>query len=283
MKFAFFGTGPLADSALNTLQEKGLLPSLIVTKKDAPVGRKQIITPPNTKLFGEQFGIPVFQPDTLKDLIDSPLHTDNFDFFVVASYGKIIPQSILDLPKLGTLNIHPSKLPLYRGPTPIESALLAGDTSLWLSLMVLDADMDHGPIIEQKEFLKIEDNERITAEEVEAIAGREGALLLAPYLSGKELTSVGQHHDEATFTKKFTKEHGKVSLDMPLQDIAKVYRATTPWPGCYFMHQHAGAEIRVKIVEMSYTNGEYAITRVVPEGRKEMSYADFQRGFAVHN
>lgn len=283
MKFAFFGTGPLADSALLTLQENGILPTLIVTKKNAPVGRKQVITPPNTKLFGEQYDVPVFQPDTLKDLVDSPLHGEVFDFFVVASYGKIIPQAILDLPKSGTLNIHPSKLPLYRGPTPIESALLAGDDTLWLSLMVLDAEMDHGPIIEQAEFLHLVGNECITAEEVEAIAGMRGALLLKPYLEGKPILSAPQNHEEATFTKKFTKELGEISLTDDIEKIARTYRATTPWPGCFFMHTHGDRALRIKITNMEYIDGVYTITHVVPEGKKEMTFADFTRGYGVHN
>lgn len=281
MKFVFFGTGPLAESALDTLKENGLLPSLIVTKKDAPVGRKQIVTPPNTKLFGEQYDIPVFQPDTLKNTVNTLLHTDTYDFFVVASFGLILPQDILDLPRHGTLNIHPSKLPLYRGATPIESALLSGDTTLWLSLMMLDAGMDHGPIIEQREFVYIQGNECITAEKVEIIAGKEGALLLVPYLKGKEISIQEQNHSEATFTKKFTKEDGQVSLDMPLNDIARVFRATTPWPGCFFMHVHNQKNIRVKINSMKYMNHEYSIERVTPEGRKEMSFEDFKRGFCI--
>jgi methionyl-tRNA formyltransferase len=126
--FAFFGTGPLAESVLASLVRAGYTPSLVITKPDTPQGRHMHLTAPHIKTWCEMKGIPVYQPETLRDLSqDTPLHAQTYDVFIVASYGKIIPDDILALPKKGTLNVHPSLLPLYRGPSPIESVLLDGN------------------------------------------------------------------------------------------------------------------------------------------------------------
>src|SRR4051812_41324327 len=119
--FAFFGTGPLAESVLAALVRNGYEPSLVVTKPDAPQGRHMELTSPHIKTWAEMKHISTYQPESLKELPeDSPLHTEEYDLFIVASYGKIIPDDVLNLPKKGVLNVHPSLLPLYRGPSPIE-------------------------------------------------------------------------------------------------------------------------------------------------------------------
>ena len=138
IRYAFFGTGPLAESVLASLAREGYMPSLLVTKPDAPQGRHMTVTPPHIKTWATMNDIPVFQPESLKDLpSDSPLHAEPFDVFIVASYGKIIPEAILNLPKKGVLNVHPSLLPQYRGPSPIESALLDGVMTTGVSIMKL--------------------------------------------------------------------------------------------------------------------------------------------------
>jgi methionyl-tRNA formyltransferase len=112
------------------------------------------ITPPHIKTWAEMKHISTFQPESLKDLPnDSPLHTEEYDLFIVASYGKIIPHELLDLPKKGVLNVHPSLLPHYRGPSPIESALLDGIMTTGVSIMKLDSGMDTGPILVQSAFI----------------------------------------------------------------------------------------------------------------------------------
>src|SRR5680860_262300 len=129
-KFAFFGTDKFSIQVLETLKEQSYLPTLIITVPDQPKGRKLILTPPQVKTWAEENNIPYLQPIKLKSLLDQTSaketlipDSSSFDFFLVASYGKIIPQEILDLPKIGTLNIHPSLLPKYRGATPLESTI----------------------------------------------------------------------------------------------------------------------------------------------------------------
>ena len=142
--YAFFGTGALAESVLAELYRNGYIPALVITKPDAPQGRHMVLTEPHIKTWAKIKGIEVFQPESLKVLPDnSPLHAHSFDFFVVASYGKIIPDDILSIPAHGVLNVHPSLLPKYRGPSPLESVLLNGDPKTGVSIMKLDSEMDH--------------------------------------------------------------------------------------------------------------------------------------------
>ena len=199
LNYAFFGTGPLAESVLASLVNAGYSPSLLVTKPDAPQGRHMQITPPHIKTWCEMKNIKVFQPETLKELgSNSPLHTEKYDLFIVASYGEIIPDEILNIPKHGVLNVHPSLLPLYRGPSPIESVLLDGNMTTGVSIMKLDKEMDHGPILTQSAFII---NPNTTSLKMEVECGQLGGELLVQvlphYLYGT-LIPKEQDHTKAT-------------------------------------------------------------------------------------
>jgi len=279
-KFAFFGTDELSVKVLETLKDRGLLPSLIVTVPDQPKGRKLVLTPPPVKLWALENKIDFAQPESLNDpAFYSTLDTRHSTFFLVASYGKIIPQNILDLPTHGSLNIHPSLLPKYRGATPLESAILAGDDKTGVTIMKLDAEMDHGPIVAQTE-LDISDlpyYEKLRDELAEM-----GANLLADvlpkYLSG-ELVPTEQDHSQATFTKKIEKADGLIDLDgNPGLNYRKI-RAFTPWPGAYFFIKKDDRDFRVLIKKARLENGEPIIESVIPEGKSEMDWDSFQRGY----
>jgi methionyl-tRNA formyltransferase len=286
--FAFFGTGPLAESVLASLVRNGYSPSLIITKPDAHVGRHGTLTAPHIKVWGEMKGISVYQPETLRDLPeDSPLLAEKFSFFVVASYGKILPEKVLDLAEHGTLNVHPSLLPLYRGPSPIESALLDGADTLGVTIMKLDSDVDHGPILVQS-LLPIDKRDNSLTLEVKA--GIEGGELLSKclphFLDGTLLPKV-QDHSRATFCKKIEKEMGEVSLEDSSKDIFKKWQALTPWPGVFFFIARSGQKLRIKISEIDVNkvhddvSAKDCITKVIPEGKKEISFQDFARGYLL--
>lgn len=284
--FAFFGTGALAESVLAELYRSGYIPALLVTKKDAPQGRHMVLTEPYIKTWAVMKGLEVFQPDSLKDVpSDSPLHTKKFDLFIVASYGKIIPDDILTLPTHGVLNVHPSLLPKYRGPSPIESALLSGDITTGISIMKLDSEMDHGPILSQSAFMI---GGEATAGTLEVMCGQLGGQLLVQclphYLDGTLLPKE-QNHEDATICKKMTKELGRIALTDNVNDIRRKYRALTPWPGIYFFIEHGGREMRVKIngidliTTKDSTEAKDYILTVTPEGKKEMDWESFKRGY----
>jgi methionyl-tRNA formyltransferase len=228
----------------------------------------------------------VFQPESLKGLpVDSPLHTKKHDLFVVASYGKIIPHDILDLPSHGVLNVHPSLLPQYRGPSPIESVLLDGHMTTGVSIMKLDAEMDHGPLLIQSAFMI---NPESNAGTLEVECGQLGGELLVQviphYLEGT-LIPKEQDHTKATICKKITKDLGLIHLDDDIDIVRRKFRALTPWPSLYFFIEHAGRDIRVKVnqvdclTEKESRQAKEYITSVTPEGKKQMDWESFKRGY----
>jgi methionyl-tRNA formyltransferase len=285
--FAFFGTGPLAESVLAALVRNGFEPTLIVTKPDMPQGRHMQMTAPHIKTWAEMKNFSIYQPESLKDLPeDSPLHTEEYDVFIVASYGKMIPDDILQIPKKGVLNVHPSLLPNYRGPSPIESALLDGILTTGVSIMKLDEEMDHGPILAQTAFMI---DPSSTAGTLEVECGQLGGELLVqslPHYMDGTLLPKEQDHAQATVCKKITKEMGEISLTTNAAEVQRKFRALTPWPSVYFFIDHTGKNIRVKVtnVDLTLTGTETLIASdiihsVIPEGKHEMSFEDFKRGY----
>jgi methionyl-tRNA formyltransferase len=284
--YAFFGTGALAESVLAALVHAGYIPTLVVTKPDAMQGRHMQLTSPHIKIWAEMKGIEVFQPSSFKEIKeDSPLHTQKFDVFIVASYGKIIPEAVLALATHGALNVHPSLLPKYRGPSPIESVLLAGDMTTGVTIIKLDKDMDHGPILAQSALTL---SSYLNAGTLEVTSGQMGGELLVSllphYLEGS-LIPQEQKHDEATVCKKITKDVGLVHLEDNIDIVRRKFRALTPWPTIYFFIDHNGKDMRVKINELemveekeSRSLKEYILS-VTPEGKKQMDFASFKRGY----
>lgn len=288
MKLIFFGTPEFARDTLDTLETYGIVPSLIVSAEDKPVGRKMVLTAPPTKKWAEERNIPVVQLKTLRkpESVDALNAYGPFDVGIVASYGKIIPQTILDLPKHGLLNIHPSLLPLHRGASPIQSTILAGDP-FGVSIILLDADMDHGPLLAQKEIpqhILPKDSYRDVAEKILAQEGaRMVSEVLPRWLAGTHPTTE-QNHDNATFCKKIEKTDGEVDIttDNPEEIVRKVH-AFVGWPGVFFFTDYNGMRIRVLITKAHVEHGLLVITSVKPEGKNEMSYTDFLRGNRSHS
>jgi methionyl-tRNA formyltransferase len=281
--FAFFGSSRLSVIVLDQLLDLGLIPKFVVTTPDKPIGRKQIVTPNVTKQWAISKNIPVYDPAKLdqnftkqiKDLSEKA----GIQVFLVASYGKIMPTEIIDIPKNKTLNIHPSLLPQYRGPSPLPTAILEDTKKTGVSIMVLDKEMDHGPIIAQKE---ITIDEWPTYEVFEENIAKEGAKLFAEilpdWISGK-IAPKEQDHSKASYTKKIVKEDAEIDLNAdPYTNFRKI-QAYHEWPQAFFFIDHKDKKIRVKITEASYKDGNLIIQKVIPEGGKEMNYEDFLRGY----
>lgn len=278
MKFAFFGTPDIAIEALNEMETFGFLPSLIVCNPDAPVGRKHIITPPPTKIWAEAREIPVFQPATLKNREElSPLTTTQFDYFVVFAYGKIIPEWLLETPKYGTINAHPSLLPKFRGASPIRSTLLHDLSSAGVSIIQMDAKLDHGPILWQEPIpLTIP----IPGRQLDTIAGKMCGDLLVHVmqdLPAGKIVAKEQDHTKATFCTKITKDMAELNIDphhLPTgPEALAIYRkicAFDGWPGTFFFH--AGKRIKITNATHDADKEILNITHVVPEGKKEVEW-----------
>ncbi len=284
--FAFFGSDEFSIIVLQQLLTTGLVPSLCITQPDKPKGRKLVLTPTPLKEFCLAHDIPVITPEVLdKDEIIAPKSAQGgevaYDFFVVASYGKIIKQNILDIPTHGCLNVHPSLLPLLRGASPIETAILNDMKKTGVTIMLMDALMDHGPILMQMPHTFTEWPN--TKKEVHDTLATLGGNMLAetiPKFMNSEIEAIQQDHTQATFTKMIHKEDGRISLEDTDYTTYLKYLALTPWPGLFFFIEKQNRQIRVKIESAHFdTNLGFVIDSVVPEGKSTMSFESFRNGY----
>jgi methionyl-tRNA formyltransferase len=278
VKFAFWGTSEFSVYILDSLKSKGFLPKLIVSTPDKPQGRKLEIKPTLTKIWAEKNNIPILQPAKLDDEFYHSLLTTDYSLFIVVSYGKIIPDKFLSLPKHKTLNVHPSLLPELRGPSPIETAILRDIKNTGVSIMRLDKEMDHGPIIAQAKY---DVSEWTKKEELEKTLAEIGGELLAdtlPKWISSEIKEEEQDHTKATYCKKIQKLDAQIDFDEdPYLNCRKI-KAYSGWPNAFYFLEHGRKKIRVIIKDADFVDGKLVITKVVPEGKKEMSYNDFARG-----
>ncbi|MCI0532721.1 methionyl-tRNA formyltransferase [bacterium] len=280
--FLFFGTDDFAVGVLEELKKAGLSPSLIVTSPDKRAGRGMKITPPPVKRWGESSGISVIQPEKLDEesVTNYRLKTKNYKLFIVASYGKIIPKNILEIPEHGALNVHPSLLPQYRGSSPIESAILGGDTETGVSIMLMDEKIDHGPILAQEHILLGNGNDTPPGSELRKKLASTGGRLLAEtipeWIAGK-IEAKDQNHAHAAFTRRITKEDALINLSDDAEMNLRKIRAYDVWPGAYFFVEKNGKKMRVKITEAHLDKNTLVIDTVIPEGKNKMPYEKFKK------
>ncbi|MBI5421195.1 MAG: methionyl-tRNA formyltransferase [Parcubacteria group bacterium] len=281
MKYVFFGTPDFAVTILEHLIEAGYVPSAIVTNPDRPVGRKHTITPPLVKKWIlEQEGlkdIPVFQPEKLSEIKDD-LAALEPDIFIVAAYGKLIPKSVLDIPKHGSLNVHPSLLPKYRGPTPIQTAILNGDKETGVTIMLLDEKMDHGQIlkISKYEFPRQERGSPEAAisnydyptlsKELAELGAKTLIDVIPDWLEGK-IKPVPQDDALAIYTKIYKGEDGLLDFNKPAEELDCKVRALNQEPGTYFMKDGK----RIKVLKAHVENNVLILDTIQIEGKKPMS------------
>jgi methionyl-tRNA formyltransferase len=269
--FVFFGSPRFARIILEKLADNGLIPSILVCNPDRPFGRKQIITPPLTKqlILERNLPIKILQPADKEELAKLAQNHDvlKAKFAVVAAYAKIIPQELISAFPLGMVGVHPSLLPLYRGPSPIQAVIMEGEKITGTTIFVLDDKTDHGAILgqEQTEISDFSWN----YEKLEGSLALASANLLVRTLSlfaeGK-VTPRPQDEFKATYTKKFTTDDGRVDLrkDSP-QTVTRKIRALNPDPGVFTFI----GEKRVKLLEVTRgADGSFIITKMQPEGKK---------------
>jgi methionyl-tRNA formyltransferase len=209
----------------------------VVTQPDRPVGRHATITPPAVKVTAQQFELKIFQPETIKELeadaTFQALITERPDVFVVVSYGKILPQRFLDIPTHGCVNVHGSLLPRWRGASPIQAAIAAGDDKSGVTIMQLDADLDHGAIIgASEEPIRADDTGAALHDRLAELGGKFLPDQLAGYLDGS-ITPREQDHSSATFCKTMSRDDGKIDWTKTAKEIERMVRAYAPWPGTW--------------------------------------------------
>lgn len=282
LNIGFFGTPQIAVWVLEELEKMSIVPSLVVTNPDSPQGRNLILTPSPVSIWAESHHIPTLKPQSLRDtFVEAELKNHEYDLFIVAAYGKMIPENILRIPKYKTINMHPSLLPLLRGASPVRSAILNNVFPTGVSIMVLTSGMDEGPIIAQEEVTIPKESWPMHGNELDELLAKRGGQLLAltlpEWITGARKAQE-QDHTKATYCTKITKEMGEIILaDNPEENLRKI-RAFEGWPGTFFFTEKNGKRIRVKVTDAELTHdGSLHILRVIPEGKKEMSYDDFQR------
>ncbi len=234
MKIIFMGTPDFAASALEKIVEAGHEITLVVTQPDKPKGRSGELQVSDVKACALKHGFPVFQPERIK-LPENVAYLKNYeaDIYVVAAFGQILSQEILDIPKFGCVNIHASLLPKYRGAAPIQQAIIDGEKTTGVTIMQMAAGMDTGDILLQRE-IPIDDNE--TGGGLFDKLSELGAELIAealPKIERGELTPVPQDEKLATKCGKLSKNMGKIDFNKSAVTIRNLIRGLNPWPSAY--------------------------------------------------
>jgi len=232
MSITFFGTSTFAIPILESLIKNSYNIIAVITVPDKPVGRKKIIAPPPIKSIAQKYKIPTYQPKNKEELIQI-ISKLNPDLGIVAAYGKLIPQEILNLPKYKIINIHPSLLPKYRGPTPIQTAILNGEKQTGVTIMILDKQLDHGDIISKIEYpISENDNYQTLYNKLSKIGAELLIKTLPDWIKGK-IKSIPQNHQEATFTKKYNWDDGKIDWSRNAEEVIRKIKALNPEPGTW--------------------------------------------------
>ncbi len=243
----------------------------VVTPPDRPAGRGGKMTPPPVKLAAEELGLAIIQPETLRD----PTFRERFadlhpDVTVLVAYGEYVAPSLLDLPRRASINLHPSLLPRWRGSTPIQSAILAGDDVTGVSIIKMDRGLDTGPIITQR-LTAIGPEE--TQPELSARLAGLGADLLAetlPVWLRGEIEAKPQSEEEVTLTRILAKEDGKIDWTQPAEQIARRVRAFQPWPGTFTHWQGRLLKIVRAGPLLTNTNEPPGTVSITSDGEKKL-------------
>lgn len=249
--------------SLGALHQAGHEITLVVTQPDRPAGRGMKVTPPPVKVAAQELGLAIYQPARIRDPeAVERLHAAGPDFLVVVAYGQILPRAVLDIPRVGALNVHASLLPRWRGAAPVAHAILAGDDETGVTIMKIDEELDHGPVLALR-ATPIGEHE--DAVELTARLAQMGAELLTDTLANfDELRIVGQDHTQATYAPKLTREMGELSTIKDGREMDRRVRALQPWPGATLSTDRG----RVKVLRGHVEGDRYVPDLVQLPGKK---------------
>lgn len=234
MSIIFVGTPSFAVPSLRTLAAGGHEISAVVTQPDRPVGRHGKPQPPPVKVAAVEMGLRIMQPQTLRDpAVIADLRSQDPETIIVVAYGQILRPEVLEIPARGVVNVHPSLLPRWRGASPIPAAILAGDTETGVTIMLMDAGMDSGPVLSQtRALIRNDDTTASLSERLSDV----GAVLLAEtlprWLAGK-IEPMPQDDSQSTICPLLRKDDGAIDWRLPAIEIWRRVRAYNPWPGAF--------------------------------------------------
>lgn len=299
MRIAFLGTGEIAIPSFKRLIAEGMKPVVLVTQPDKPVGRHHTLTPPAIKTVAIEAGIPVLQPEKVRDVIDELAALD-LDLMIVMAYGQILPKKLIALPKIACINLHASLLPKYRGAACIQAAIEAGDAETGITVMHVVKALDAGDIILAK---SIAIGEQETGGELHdrlAELAPEAMWEAIEQLASGTANRTPQDESQVSYISKLERDHGRLDFSHPAEELERQIRAYDPWPGTFTVLTEAGKERRLKvfppvaILDRELSPGEWEmsagqlivgcgqgalrLTQVQPEGARRMSAEEFLRG-----
>jgi len=291
----YFGTYHFSAHILESLIQSGDFDiKLVITQPDRPVGRKKEIQSSPVKLIAQKYNLKIDQPETLKNYN----LTQKTDLNITCQYGLIIPKTILETAVHGSINVHTSLLPKYRGASPIQSVLINGEKETGVTIMMMDEKMDHGDILrQQKIVIDPEDVYETLNQKLLAIAPNLLIETVKDYINGK-ISPQTQNHEMATFCREFTRDDGKIDWEKTATQIYNLYRGLTPWPGIWTEWKEKRLKLlEIKISDETIESGKIIIkngkvfagcknntglelTKIQVEGKKPMNTKEFINGFS---
>ena len=304
MRILFMGTSEFAVPALRELITHEFEIIGVVTQPDRPSGRGKRLNPPPVKVVATEHSLPVYQPEKVrKPDFMRVLECLAPDVIIVAAFGQLLPQTVLDIPPCGTINLHPSLLPKYRGAAPIQWALINGETETGVTLMLLDAGEDTGDIISTNRIpIRNEDNAFTLTEQLAQLGANQLVRLLSKMSEGAPPPATPQNNAEATHAPRLTKEIGHIDWNQSATAIHNLVRGTVIWPGAYTFFRN---NLRLKIVNcqplsqalnspsgtleivekrkllVATANGTLQLLQIQPATKKVMEASDFINGYQL--
>lgn len=301
MKVLFAGTPDFAVAPLKALAEQHEIVG-VFTQPDRRAGRGKKLTPPPVKVLAEALGIPVYQPSSLKNQAEI-IRGLNADVMVVVAYGMLLPQSILDIPRLGCINIHASLLPRWRGAAPIQRAIEAGDQETGVSIMRMELGLDTGPVFQMLKTDITDTDTSASLHDKLASLGSQGICETLATLSENPMIQPTKQDDGlSTYAKKISKQEAVIDWSQSAEQIARKLRAFIPWPGCQTQH----GDTRLRLWQASVVTNEHNETAGVildvneqgatvacgadslrlevlqRDGSKALTYKEFANGYPLH-
>ncbi len=302
MKIMFMGTPDFAVASLRALVENEAGEITVIIQPDKPKGRKMILTPPEVKVYAESVGLPVYQPKTLRDgEFDAFLREKDPDIIIVAAYGKILPKSVIDYPRLGCINVHGSLLPKYRGAAPVQRCLINGERETGNTIMYMDEGLDTGDIIVKSVVpIDIDDNAETLFDKM-AKSGAELLISTLPNIVSGNISREKQIDADATYAAKVGKEDCIIDFSMTASELHNRVRGLSPYLFAYAMR----GQTQIKLVKTLPTDKTadkeegtlisdgkklfvtcgggtlLEILEVLPAGKKQMQVSDYLRGNPV--
>jgi len=298
MRIVFMGTPAFAVPTLQQLVSNGYEIIAVYTRQDQPAGRGQQMCYSEVKRAAIDLNLKVIQPDSLrKEAHQTELSNMAPDLIIVVAYGQLLPKTVLSIPRLGCLNIHPSLLPKHRGAAPIASTILNGDKWGGISIMQMDEGLDTGPVLAQSQVLIRDEDTTATLSEKFSVISAKMLIDILPNWARGTITPQPQNNSLSSFTKQFRKEDGEIDWQKPAIDTWRQIRALHPWPGAYTHYK--GKVLKVLEAFPSDVASTASVGNVVPinrgcgvvtpdgilqlakvqyEGKQPMSINDFVNG-----